>query len=345
MRKAALWVGILIGMAACGQAKRQAVSQDAAAAVPDTAAATPLARLNGQAITNDDIRKIAGGRLSQAEMDLFEVRESTIRQVIEDRLLEAEASRRGLSKDDLTKKEVLDKVKISDQDVQKFFNSKKDDFKDKKLDDVKANIRSYLFREQQQKYYSKLIGDLKKKANVEMLITPPTIAIEEGDSPAIGPQDAPVRIVEWTDYQCPFCGRSRPTVNQILTEYKGKVRYVLKDFPLSFHKDSAKAHESAHCAGDQGKYWEMNKKLFNSQHDLGIPELKKYAAELKLNQKKFEECLDSGKYTATVQQSQQQGESVGVNGTPAFFINGRMVSGARPFESFQEVIESELARK
>jgi len=164
------------------------------------------------------------------------------------------------------------------------------------------------------------------------------------DDPVLGKADAPITLIEFTDYQCPFCGRVRQTVSQILEEYKGKVRYVIRDFPLSFHKDALKAHEGAHCAADQGKYWEMNKKLFADQSKIQVEDLKKYAAEIKLDAKKFADCLDSGKYTEKVRKSQEYGEKIGVSGTPAFFINGRMISGARPFEAFKEIIDDELRK-
>ena len=225
-----------------------------------------------------------------------------------------------------------------------FFEEKKDRFSGKKLEDVQGNIRGFLFSEQHRKLYDGYIAKLKKGSDVAYLIKAPKIEVPEGDAPGIGPKDAKVRIVEFSDFQCPFCGRARATINKINEEYKGKVRYVFRDFPLSFHKDAPKAHEATHCAGDQNKYWEMNKKLFSSQQALKVDDLKKYAQELKLNSKKFDECLDSGKHTEKVKKETEEGSSLGVSGTPAYFINGRMISGARPFEDFQEIIEDELRK-
>ena len=334
---------------ACAPAKKEAVAPAATGSAPATEAVstgTPIATLNGQPITDEDVRKTVGAKLAQAEMDLYDVREQGVKQIVENKLLEQEAQRQAISRDDLVKKEITDKVVVSDKEIGKFFNENKDNMQGKKLDEVKENIRSYLFRQEHQKYYGKLVDGLKKKSDFAMLIKAPKLEIDEGENAAaLGPKDAPVKVVEFTDYQCPFCSRSRPTVNQILDTYKGKVRYVLKDFPLSFHKDSLKAHESAYCAGDQGKYWEMNKKIWANQKAIGADDLKKYAQELKLDKKKFDDCLDSDKYGDKVRKNQQQGESVGVNGTPAFFINGRLLSGARPFDNFKEIIDAELSRK
>ncbi len=307
-------------------------------------ASAPIASLNGQPITDEDVRKVAGVKFAQAEMELFDIRKDAVDQIIAGKLLEEEAKKQNTTKDALLKKEVFDKVNVADGDVKKFFEEKKDRFGDKKLEDVQGNIRGFLSGEQNKKLMDSYLSQLKKKNDVAYLIKAPTIDVPEGDAPAMGPKDAKVRLVEFSDYQCPFCGRARATVNKINEEYKGKIRYVFRDFPLSFHKDSQKAHEASHCAEDQNKYWEMNKKLFESQKDLQVESLKKYAQEVKLNGKKFDECLDSGKYADRVKSEIQAGSSLGVSGTPAYFINGRMVSGARPFEDFKAIIDEELKK-
>lgn len=314
-----------------------ATSAPASQAVPGV-----LARIDGQDITDEDVKKAAGPKLQQAEMDLFDARKDAIDQIIDDRLLEEAAKKENVAKADFLKKNVFDKIKIEDKDIEKFYNENKAQMQGKTLDDVKGNIRGYLYREKHQKVYGDLMSGLRKKADVAILIKAPKVEVEEGDNPSIGPKDAPIKIVEFTDYQCPFCGKARPTVNQVLAEYKGKVRYVLRDFPLSFHKDALKAHEAARCAGEQNKVWEMNKKLFDNQRAIKVEDLKKYAGELKLKMEPFNQCLDSGKYAETIRQNQEYGEKVGVSGTPAFFINGRMISGARPFPAFKEIIDNEL---
>ena len=343
----------LVGTVGCSKPKESPVqpAQKEAPAAATTAATTApvvasgnvLARLNGQPITDDDVRKVAGTKLSQAELELYDARKDGLDQIIEDKLLTAEASKQGMSKQDLLKKNITDKIKVEDKDVEKFYKEKQAQMQGKKLEEVKDSIRNMLNREKYQGLYGDLLDKLRNKADLEVMIKAPKVEVDEGEgSPAIGPKDAPVKIVEFTDYQCPFCGRARPTVNQILDTYKGKVRYVLRDFPLSFHKDSFKAHEASHCAADQGKYWELNKKFFENQKEIKIEDIKKHATDLKLNMTTFNQCLDSGKYASKVSADQQYGESVGVSGTPAFFINGRMLSGARPFASFKEIIDDEL---
>ncbi|HEX5036360.1 MAG TPA: thioredoxin domain-containing protein [bacterium] len=349
MKKALLAVSVVVALSGCdAMCKKDKDAAPAAAAAPAasapcaSAAGSALAKINGREITDEDVRKSAGPKLQQAEMDLYDARKDAIDGIIDDQLIEDAAKKEGIAKADYLKKNVFDKIKIDDKEIEKFYNENKAQMQGKPLEELKGNIRGYLYRDKHQKVYGDLLAGLRKKANVAILISAPKVEVEEGDNPAIGPKDAPIKIVEFTDYQCPFCGKSRPTVNQILSQYKGKVRYVLRDFPLSFHKDSIKAHEGAHCAGDQDKYWEMNKKLFDNQRAIKVEDVKKYAEDLKLKMDKFNQCLDSDKYAEIVKQNQEYGEKVGVSGTPAFFINGRMVSGARPFSSFQEIIDDEL---
>lgn len=169
--------------------------------------------------------------------------------------------------------------------------------------------------------------------------------------PTLGAKDAPVTIVEFSDFQCPYCRRYSLTVFPALKrDYidTGKVRYVFRDFPLSsIHQEAAKAHESAHCAGDHNKYWEMHDVLFRMQKDLVVPSLKKYAANLGIDPNAFGDCLDSGRYSADIQKDIDNGVAAGVRGTPSFFIGksesgesitGTLVRGAQPLSQFKQVI-------
>jgi protein-disulfide isomerase len=165
----------------------------------------------------------------------------------------------------------------------------------------------------------------------------------------IGDKDAQVTLVEFADYQCPFCKRYfDQTEQQVIDQYvkTGKVRYSVRHFPLSFHQNAQKASEAVECAGQQDKFWKMHKILFqNSQADgtgLNTPDLKKYAADIGLDAGTFNQCLDSGATTAIVQKDFQEGSAVGVSGTPSFFINGQQLVGAQPFSSFQQAIDAAL---
>ena len=167
------------------------------------------------------------------------------------------------------------------------------------------------------------------------------------DDDVKGDKNAPVTIVEFSDYECPFCGRFySDTYKQIDAEYikTGKVKFVYRDFPLSFHPQAQKAAEAAECAGEQGKYYEMHNKLFESGVAGGVAGFKQYAKDLGLNSGKFDDCLDSGKMASEIQKDFNDGQNAGIQGTPGFIVNGQSISGAQPYSVFKQVIDAELAK-
>jgi len=180
---------------------------------------------------------------------------------------------------------------------------------------------------------------------VQATATPPAVvAVSVDDDPSWGPEDAPVTIVEFSDFQCPFCSRFfSETYPQIKQEYEGQVHFVYRDFPLtSLHENAQKAGEAAECADDQGKFWEYHDMLFNNNSALDDASLKGYASQLGLDTSAFDQCLDSGKYTEEVQKDYQEGISYGVTGTPAFYINGVSIIGAQPYANFKAAIDAAL---
>ncbi len=169
--------------------------------------------------------------------------------------------------------------------------------------------------------------------------------VEVGDSPTKGPDNAKVTIVEYTDFQCPFCAKVQPTLTQILEKYPQDVRKVFKQHPLAFHKDAPLASEASLAAGAQGKFWEMKEVLFNNQKQLKEENLIKYAQDLGLDLEQFKSDLSTHKYKEQVERETEEAVKLGATGTPAFFVNGRYLSGAKPLESFVAVIDEELSGK
>lgn len=164
------------------------------------------------------------------------------------------------------------------------------------------------------------------------------------DDPVRGNPQAKVTIVEFSDFQCPYCGIVEPTVKKVLETYADKVRLVYKNFPLPSHENAQPAALAALCAKEQGKFWEYHDTLFENQESLKVTDLKKYAADLGLKTQDFTSCLDGKKYKSQIEMDIMEANRVGVRGTPAFFINGRFLSGAQPFENFQTIIEEELKK-
>lgn len=176
----------------------------------------------------------------------------------------------------------------------------------------------------------------------------PTVDIKTlmDNDAVLGDDDAPITIVEFSDFECPFCGRFHTqTWPELKQKYidTGKVKFVYRDFPLSFHPQAQKAAEAAECAGEQDKFWEMHELLFNPGVQGGVASFKQYASQIGLNTAKFNDCLDSGKMIAEIRKDIADGAAVGVQGTPAFYVNGVEVSGAQPFQVFQQIIDGQLA--
>jgi len=168
--------------------------------------------------------------------------------------------------------------------------------------------------------------------------------VKPGDAPAKGPANAPLVLVVFSDFQCPFCQRVEPTLAELESHYRGKVRIVWKNFPLPFHANAAPAAEAAMAAEAQGKFWPMHDKLFAHNTELDRESLENYAAALGLDLPRFRADLDAERYKARIEADKQEGSDLGVVGTPAVFINGRKIAGAYPFETFQKIADAELAK-
>jgi protein-disulfide isomerase len=304
-----------------------------------------IAVVGGENITAGALNAAAKDRMAKLETEAYRIKKGVLDNMIEDKLIEEAAKKKGESADAFLADEVDAKATPpTDDEIKALFDARKGagnvDF-----EQAKGQLAAFLTQNRKAQARQALIAKLRQETDVKIRLEPPRAKIDVGDAPhAIGDKDAKVTLVEFSDYQCPFCKRVRPTIWRLVDEYKGKIRYVFMDFPLSFHKDSRKAHEAAWCAGDQGKYFDYNRKVFDNQDKIGVDDLKKYGAELKLDTKKFDTCLDGGVHAKDIDASIAKGAAAGVSGTPGYFINGIMISGAQPYESFKDLIDSELKR-
>jgi len=170
----------------------------------------------------------------------------------------------------------------------------------------------------------------------------PVKKVDIGNAPVRGPKHAPISVVLFSDFQCPFCGRVEPSISALEKAYPGKVRVAWKNYPLPFHNNAKPAAEAALAANEQGKFWQMHEILFKNQQALTGPDLEKYAKEIGLDMTKFKAAMDSHKFAAQVEADMKQGSALGVSGTPAAFVNGHLVSGAVPVDEFKKIVEAEL---
>ncbi len=306
-----------------------------------------VAKIGDQEITWQQLDDKAAARLVRLRVQAYEMRKQALDEMIDTQLMEAEATKRGVTLEELEKAEVADKVtEPTDEEAKEYFD-KNPPRGQVDFERIKPRVKAYMKRQQEQELRTAFIATLREAASVEVFMEPLRFDVDHGEgNPTYGDvENAPVVIVEFSEFQCPYCSRVNPTLDQVKEEYGDKVAFVFRDFPLPMHKEAGKAAEASHCAQEQGKFWEMHDVLFDNQRALQVDKLKGYATELGLDQAKFDECLDSGRYAANVDADKAAGEKVGVSGTPAFFINGQFLNGARPFESFKEVIDAELKAK
>jgi protein-disulfide isomerase len=285
---------------------------------------------------------------SEATQKLYDGRRAALDAIVADMLLTEAAKKKGMTAAAYELEEVGKRVKpVTDAEVVAFYQANVNQMQGRPLEVMSPAINRYLTEQQRATARESLITELRKAGpEVRVLIDAPRRQVEiESTDPSLGRASAPVTLIEFSDFQCPFCQRVAPTLKKIRETYGDKVRIVWKDFPLTqIHPQAFKAGEAAHCAGDQGKYWDYHDRLFANQQQLQPEDLKKHAADLGLDAAAFNACLDSSKYGERVRDGVAQGTRLGVNSTPTIYINGRMLSGAQPYETFVSVIDEELSR-
>jgi protein-disulfide isomerase len=230
---------------------------------------------------------------------------------------------------------------VTPQQVQAFYEANKSRIK-QPLEKISEQITSYLQQQGQEQRRQALLKELQPRYPVTVALRAPKIEVATDGKPSLGPDNAPVTIVEFSDFQCPYCRQTQGALKQLMAAYEGKVKLVFRDFPLrNIHPQAQKAAEAAQCAAEQQKFWPYHDKLFAAS-SLQMDELKKFAQELGLNLEQFTACLDSSKYAGGIDADMRAGQNVGVNATPTFFVNGYLLSGAASYERFKELVDAAL---
>ncbi|MFN0062437.1 MAG: DsbA family protein [Myxococcaceae bacterium] len=291
-----------------------------------------------------------GGKITAADVDakasaqIMTARRDAANELLNETLIKNEAQKRGISEEALVKAEVDDKLTAPPEEQMKgMYDQAKAAGQipaAATYEQVRPRIIQFMQQGGRQKRMSEFLAGLQTQAKARVIFRVPVAAT----GPAKGPESAKVTLVEFSDFECPFCSRAKDTVDQVMAAYPGKVRLVFRQFPLRrIHPNAAKAAEAALCANEQGKFWEYHDVLFANQKALDMASLKQHATTVGLEAGAFGGCLDSGKFAKQVETDEKEGAALGVQGTPAFFVNGVALTGAVPLEDFKRQIDAELA--
>ena len=304
-----------------------------------------LAVVGGEEITRNEVETNAGRQLTQLRQQMFDLTEQSLNRTIDGKLLDLAAENRGLERDSFVAFVVETDLPVpTEAEIDSVYEEAAARINAPR-DSVAPQIEAFLQNQTRRARYDSLLGALRDEYEVVNYLEPPRFDVE-ATGPALGPESAPVTIVEFSDFECPFCLRIHPTLKQVMEEYDGQVRLVFRQFPLNaIHPNAQKAAEASLCADAQGKFWEMHDAMFENPRELAVTDLKTRAAEIGLDEQAFATCLDSGEFADEVTADLNAGRALGVSGTPALYINGRYLSGAQPFDVIARIIDDELLRK
>lgn len=325
----------------------------ACSSAPAQSGSDVAARVGNRAITvqelDDRWRALDAAEQTETIQKLYDGRRNALEAIVADMLLADAAKARGLSPEAYVQAEISTRVKpVTDAEVVSFYQANQNQMEGRPLDAMAPAITRFLTEQQEQAARSALLSELRKAGpSVRVMLDSPRFEIMLSDKdPSLGSRSAPVTLVEFSDFQCPFCLRVAPTMKQIRAAYGDKVRIVWKDFPLTqIHPQAFKAGEAGQCAAEQGKFWEFHDRVFENQQAMQLDDLKRYAASVGVDADRFNTCLDTSRHAEVVRDGVAQGTRLGINSTPTVFINGRRVSGAQPYEVFAAIIDEELSRK
>jgi len=334
-----LFAAVVLPVLACA---RGSAAPPPAASAP-AAADEVVAEVAGRRITLRDVDQRAAGGLQRLAQEEYELRRQALEELVSERLVEQEASARGLSREALLEAEVAGKIKPpTAEQVRAVYERSRDRLGDRTFAEVAPHIERSLADQARAEREGEFHRQLRSRSAVRMSLRAPRAAVAvPADAPSVGPEGAAVTLIEFLDYQCPYCHKAQEVVDRVLARYEGQVRFVHRDFLLGRPR-SLPAARAARCAGDQGRFWDYHRDLLTRPGDMSDEDLKARAASLSLDAGGFGACLASDRHDKAIQQAVDDGHALGITGTPTFFVNGRRLVGAQPVEHFQELIDAEL---
>lgn len=307
-----------------------------------------LAEIDGTIITRIDVDKSGGKQLQALRQQLYRLERQKLDEHIGAMLVTREAKKRGVAVATLLEQEVNSTVNPpSDEEIRSLYEKNKERIP-VEFEKVRDQMRNYLHEQKITERKIEYFKTLRINGKVTTYLKPPELVrvdLSVKGAPSKGSEKAEVTIVKFEDFQCPYCKAVQPNFQEVLKRYDGKVRLVHKDLPLDqIHPQARQAAEAARCADDEGKFWEYHDRLYASSPNAAPEDLRLYAKDLGLNQELFNKCLARGKYKAAIQKDLNEAANLGLTGTPAFFINGRELSGAQSVQAISQIIDEELSR-
>jgi len=304
----------------------------------------PLALVGGEPIYERDLLGVIGPGLLDLRKQEYKLKSDALNRAIRNKLIEIEAKKRGKSSEELLKQEIDTRISDPSDDEAKGYYLAVKNQTTLPFEQIKAQVKQLLKSAEIAHAREVYADSLRDKAEVSIQLQPPVVSVDYDPARVKGNAEAPVTIVEFADFQCPFCSRVQPLLAEVLKKYKGRVKLAYLDFPLSpIHQHAEMAAEASRCALAQGKYWEMHDAMFADQSRLDEANLVNTATDLGLDPSLFSSCLKSGRYKAVVEQDVQAGSQVGVNATPSFFVNGEFLSGVPSEADLAKIIDQQLS--
>jgi len=339
----------LLGCAQPGTAEPGTAQTAASAPSGQETSGEVLATIDGEPLTLADLDDLIGNELATLEITYgtqrHQLLQAGLEQAIRQRLIEGEARRQGTTADELLAARMGD-ISVTEAEVGDWYQANQARLQGRPLEMLRPAIRQFLVEQQQEAVLADLAAELGEGRDVEVLLAPFRVDVATAGHPSWGPEDAAVTLVEFSDFECPYCSGFTQTLDQIKNDYEGRIRVVFRQFPLTqIHANAMKAAEASLCAAEQDRFWPLHDLMFADQQGLGVAQLREKARQTGVDGAAFDACLDSGKYLEQVEADLQAGARLGVSGTPAVFINGRpLEGGAVGYEVIAELLDEELER-
>jgi len=300
-----------------------------------------VAEVLGHKVTLAEVEQKETAKLLKIRSQYYQAEREAVEAFIDSYLLEQKALQEHLTVADLVKRDLESHIQDPTEDQLKVYYEGLDTTEPYVA--VREKVLLSIRQRRLKKAVAEYVRALREQAGVTISLAAPTESVSIGDEVPRGPRDAKVQIIEFADYECPYCRQLHPTLKKLEQEFDGKIAVVYMDMPLPMHPRAAKAAEATHCAGAQGHYWDMHDWLFEDVTHLEMAQMKEHARALHLNAEQFDKCLDSGEQSAAVKKDLTEAQHLGLTGTPALFINGHFFSGAVKYPALREIIEQELA--